>query len=126
MKGQTEGRTVVLHPKAQYTLQAWLRHWQARQSLHPSLYLFPSHKGTNCPISRIQAWQLLQQAFQACGMTGRLGTHSLRKTFAQHVYQTSQRNLLMTQKALGHKWVTTTQAYLSVEDAEIEAVILAM
>ena len=50
----------------------------------------------------------------------------MRKTFAMRFYQQSQRVLLKTQKALGHKWITTTQRYLHVDEADIEAVILAM
>jgi hypothetical protein len=34
--------------------------------------------------------------------------------------------LLERQRALGHKWVSTTQQYIDINDAEIDAVILAM
>jgi site-specific recombinase XerD len=69
---------------------------------------------------------VLQQAFQHCGLQGALGMHAMRKTFAMRFYQQSQRDLLKTQKALGHKWITTTQRYLHVDEADIEALILAM
>jgi hypothetical protein len=50
----------------------------------------------------------------------------MRKTFALRFYQQSGGNLLERQRALGHKWVSTTQQYIDINDAEIDAVILAM
>lgn len=50
----------------------------------------------------------------------------MRKTFALRFYQQSGGNLLKLQRALGHKWVSTTQQYIDINDAEIDAVILAM
>ena len=125
MKRHLAGRVVRLHPEAREALWAWLAHWQGR-TLHPSQVLFPSRKGTNRPITREHANASLQQAFRACGLTGPLGPHSMRKTFALRFYQQSGGNLLKLQRALGHKWVSTTQQYIDINDAEIDAVILAM
>jgi integrase len=125
MKQRMEGRRVPLHPEARAALEAWLTHRSARQALHPSLVLFPSRKGVNRPLRPVQAWQALQDVFRACGLVGQLGTHCMRKTFAKRVYVTSNRNLLYTKKALGHRRLSTTEAYLDVDDAEVEAIILA-
>jgi site-specific recombinase XerD len=126
MKRHLAGRVVRLHPEAQEAIRAWLTHWQRGKTLHPSQVLFPSRKGTNRPITREHANACLQQAFRACGLTGPLGTHSMRKTFALRFYRQSGGNLLKLQRALGHKWVSTTQQYIDINDAEIDAVILAM
>jgi integrase len=125
MKQRMEGRRVPLHPEARAALEAWLTHRAGRQVLHPSLYLFPSRKGVNQPLRPVQAWQAPQDVFRACGLVGQLGTHCMRKTFAKRVYVTSNRNLLYTKKALGHRRLSTTEAYLDVDDAEVEAIILA-
>jgi integrase len=61
MKGQTAGRTLPLHTDAKRALAAWLDHYGHA----PDLVLFPSRKGVNKPLSRVQAWQLLQKAAQA-------------------------------------------------------------
>jgi site-specific recombinase XerD len=60
----------------------------------------------------------------ACGLTGRLGTHSMRKTFAITMYQRLNENTFKVQQALGHKWITSTQAYLPINEAEISAALL--
>jgi site-specific recombinase XerD len=84
-----------------------------------------SFGGKNRPISRIQAWYILTEAYRTNGLTGKLGTHSLRKTFANKVYEKLGHDLLKTQRALGHKNLDSTLAYLSFREDEIEAAILA-
>jgi integrase len=102
------------------------RGYQARDTLlSPNLVLFPSRKGTNKAITPVQAYQIFQRACDACGLAGRLGTHSMRKTFAITMYQRLNENIFKVQQALGHKWITSTQAYLPVNEAEISAAILA-
>ena len=60
----------------------------------------------------------LMAAFDAAGLNGKLGTHSMRKSFAQRLY--SQTNdIFVVQEMLGHKNVATTQKYLGVNYAEV-------
>lgn len=59
--------------------------------------LFPSRKGRKA-ISRVQAWQILNDAGKEAGIE-RIGTHTLRKTFGYHVYQQTN-NLGLVQKLL--------------------------
>src|SRR5699024_1180115 len=54
-------------------------------SANPDDFLFPSRKG-NAPISRVQAWRILNSAAERAGVDIAIGTHSLRKTFAYHAY----------------------------------------
>ena len=68
---------------------------------------------------------MLMDAFCACGLTGRLGTHTLRKTFAITMYERLDENIFKVQQALGHKWITSTQAYLPINAEEIKRAILA-
>lgn len=123
MKGQGEGRTVPLHPQARAELAAWAAALQARGAA-PSSPLFPSQKGGT--ITRMQAWALLTNAYKRAGLSGRgVGVHGLRKTFAGKMYRRLERDLMKTQKALGHKSVTSTAAYLSFAEAEVDAAITA-
>ncbi len=126
MKKKTEGRTVVLHPEAKAALAAWLKALQATAELLPTMALFQSREGVNRPISRVQAWRILEDAYATNGLTGKLGTHSLRKTFANRVYDKLGHDLVKTQRALGHKNVNSTVSYLSFREEEIDAAILAM
>jgi integrase len=126
MKRNTEGRTVVVHPKAQAALPAWLAALAAAGALLPSRYLFASRKGVNRPICRETANQILHDAYAVNGLSGQLGTHSLRKTFANHVYDKLGRDLVKTQRAMGHKNIHSTVSALSFCEAEIDQAILAL
>jgi integrase len=126
MKGKRRSRTVVLHPLARRALAAWLAELSHRTgTLDPEGYVFKSHKGANRPISRVQAWRILKEAYEANGLTGTLATHSLRKTFAHRVYEASGRDVVCTQRALGHAHIGTTMHYLGIKDEAVDAAILA-
>jgi integrase len=129
MKQQQEGRTMRLNAEAKTALQVWLSHWQSREPLllqQPERYCFPSRKGSNRPLTRIQAWKAFERAFARCGLSGTLGTHCMRKTFGMHIYERTGHNLRATQRALGHAHITSTERYLPYDDQEIEAAVLAM
>jgi site-specific recombinase XerD len=126
MKGQRAGRTVPLHPDAQAAIAVWLVDLKALVELTPATYLFRSRKGQNRPISRVQVWQILKDAYSSNGLTGKLGTHSLRKTFARRIYAKVDRDLLDTQQALGHVSITSTVHYLDVRQERVDAAILGL
>lgn len=48
-------------------------------------YLFKSKKNNN-PISRQQAYRIINTAAKEAGIGDRIGTHTLRKTFGYHAY----------------------------------------
>jgi integrase len=134
MKRQLEGRTVLLHPEARAALAAWLAELQAAGPCPPTTYVFRSRKGQNRPISRRQALRVLREVYEANELTGPLGTHAMRKTFANQVYQhlcarraagEAVDPFRLTSKALGHRSLTSTDGYLSFLEADIEAAILA-
>ena len=82
-------------------------------------WLFPSRlaKG-NRPVHRQTAHTALKTAFIAAGLNGKLATHSLRKSFAQRLYDATD-DIYAVQEMLGHKNVTTTQRYLGVNYAKV-------
>jgi len=126
MKKKVEGRTVALHPDAKAALQTWLDERKADGTLLPTMALFQSRKGVNRPISPVQAWRILEGAYSTNGLTRTLGTHSMRKTFANRVYEKLNHDLVKTQRALGHKNINSTVSYLSFREEEIDAAILAV
>ena len=67
-------------------------------------------------MNRQTAHEMLKQAFTAAGLNGKLATHSLRKSFAQRVYEQSG-DIYLVQELLGHLSVSTTQKYLGVNYA---------
>ena len=56
---------------------------------------------------------------------GKLATHSLRKSFAQRVYDQSG-DIYLVQELLGHKNISTTQRYLGVNYADARAAVEGM
>ena len=67
-------------------------------------------------MSRRTAHDVLKSAFEAAGLNGKLATHSLRKSFAQRVYEQSG-DIYLVQELLGHANVSTTQKYIGVNYA---------
>ena len=126
MKKKTEGRTVLLHPDAKAALAGWISEMQVGGQLPADTFVFLSRKGRNQPVSRVQAWRILRTAYEANEMTGNLGTHSMRKTFASKVYDLLDHDLVKTQRALGHRNINSTAQYLSFREEEIDAAILAI
>jgi integrase len=120
MKRKTEGRTVLLHPDAKAAIAAWL----LESELQATDYLFQSRQGG--AMTRQQAWAILREAYETNGLTGQLGTHAMRKTFANRVYEKLGHDLVKTQRALGHKNINSTVSYLSFAEADIDAAVLAI
>jgi site-specific recombinase XerD len=121
MKKKQEGRTVILHSQAKEAITAWVKEIG---EVPPDTMLFKSREGENKAINRRTAWGILEKAFAAAGMTGKLGTHSMRKTFAKRVHEKVGKDLIKTQKALGHKNINSTVSYLSFAEEEIDEAIL--
>lgn len=79
--------------------------------------LFPSrNKNGTVALNRQTAHEMLKKAFIDAGLNGKLATHSLRKSFAQRLYEESA-DIYLVQELLGHKNVATTQKYLGVNYA---------
>ena len=128
----TLGRTVPLHPEARAALSVWLEVLQRmlKGNLDPQTPVFCSRvkdprSGLKRAISREQAWRILKEAFEANELTGKLGTHAMRKSFANRMYDKLSHDLVKTQRALGHKNINSTVAYLSFREEEIDAAIVA-
>lgn len=124
MKKKMEGRTVALHPEARTAVETWVRELAAAGHTHPHTYVFRSREGANRALNRRSAWAMLKKAYGARGLTGKTGTHSMRKTFAKRIHEKLGRDIMKTQKALGHARITSTCSYLSFAEEEVEDAIL--
>ena len=90
--------------------------------------LFPSrNKQGTVAMNRQTAHDMLKAAFMAAGLNGKIATHSLRKSFAQRVYEHAG-DIYLVQELLGHRNVATTQKYIGVSYASareaVEAIAL--
>ena len=125
VKKKTQGRTVPLHPEAKEALKAWLDEMERRGLLKPDVPVFLSQKkGEIRALDKRSAWRILKNAFRKAGLSGKLATHTLRKTFARKVHEALGRDLFATQIALGHKNIATTVRYLSTSVETINQAIL--
>jgi integrase len=131
MKGKASGRTVPLHAEARAALSVWLEVLQKRLKGHldPLTLVFCSRvkdpsTGLRRAISREQGWRILHDAFAAHGLEGKLGTHAMRKTFCNRVYEALRHDLVKTQRAMGHANINSTVQYLSFREEDITDAIL--
>lgn len=111
MKGKHASRTVPLHPEAKEALNLL--------------------RGITCgdkpfTLNRFQYHRRLKAATKAAGVVGRVSSHSMRKTLAQRVYIKSGKDLIATQRALGHKSPVATQHYLSIGQDVVDQLILSV
>ena len=102
-------------------LIAW--HREQYRTARASRPLFPSRNGNGRKkMSRRAAHDVLQIAFESAGLNGKLATHSLRKSFAQRLYNETN-DIFAVQEMLGHKNVSTTQRYLGVNYSDIREAV---
>jgi len=65
-------------------------------------------------LSRVQAYRVMRSVGADMGLD-RIGTHCMRKTYAQSQYKATG-DIVATQKELNHKYLTTTILYLADGD----------
>jgi integrase len=94
------------------------------EPLNPEAYLFPNRYGH--PISVVHAWRVLLRACGEVSIAGRVGLHSMRKSFAQAVHEATGNDLFKTQQLLGHSSPLTTVRYLESSQPELDAVVLSL
>ena len=86
--------------------------------------LFQSRKGVKA-ISRVQAYRILSDAAAHVGITDAVGTHTLRKTFGYHAYQSGV-DITRIQKLLNHSAPSITLAYIGITKEELDAVYISL
>jgi site-specific recombinase XerD len=119
-KGKIEGRSVALNQKAQELIKELVEGY----GLKDTDPLFLSRKGKS--LGRKQAWKILTDAFEKANVYEHVSCHSMRKTLAAKVFKASNGSLVLTQKALGHKNISSTVSYLAVEESEVDSLIMGL
>ena len=91
VKGGEVSRAVPVNRDGRTAIEAIIAwHWERYKNTSSDRPLFPSrHKSGTVPLHRQSAHQMLKKAFIAAGLNGKIATHSLRKSFAQRVYEHS-------------------------------------
>lgn len=86
--------------------------------------LFISRKG-NKPITRVQAYRILNEGAKTIGITDSIGTHTLRKTFGYHAYQNGT-DITRIQKLLNHSAPSVTLSYIGITKEELDNVYISL
>jgi site-specific recombinase XerD len=84
-------------------------------------YLFISRKGDNKPISRVQAWEVLNNAAHTVGIRESIGTHTLRKSFGYHAYRQGT-DITLLMKIFNHSTPSITLRYIGITQDDINNV----
>lgn len=107
------------HIKAFYinnSVQIELKKYMSLYELHVDDYLFKSKKNDQ-PISRQQAYRIINLAAKEVGIPGKIGTHTLRKTFGYHAYRKGIAiSILM--KIFNHHSSSETLRYIGIDKTE--------
>ncbi|SHJ45560.1 Phage integrase family protein [Clostridium cavendishii DSM 21758] len=77
-------------------------------------YLFASKKGYNTPITRVQAYRILNQAATKCKLK-EVGTHTMRKTFGYFHYK-QYKDVAILQDIFNHSAPSVTLRYIGITD----------
>lgn len=82
-------------------------------------YLFKGRNGENKPINRVMAYMIINQACKKAQITDNVGTHTLRKTFGYHHYQTFH-DVAILQYLLNHSSPSITLRYIGITQDNVE------
>lgn len=102
-----------LHPSLRKDLEDYIN----RNGLVDGEYLFKSRKGTNKPITRQRAWQIIKQLANQVKVSYIVGCHSLRKYFAREYYEQTG-DLIGLKEMLNHSSETVTLRYICWEEED--------
>lgn len=85
-------------------------------------YLFASRKGDD-PITVDGIRKIIKNTAKEAGVNQNIGSHSLRKTFAFHVWheaEDKEKALVILSYIMNHSSVATTRKYIGIMDEEAE------
>lgn len=115
-KKTRKAKDFPINTPARTALGEYLR---AEQLCNESV-LFPSRKGCKA-ISPVQAWRIISDAAKSAGISERIGTHSMRKTFAYHAYKKGV-DISHLQQLLNHASQTETLRYMGILRDDLDEV----
>jgi site-specific recombinase XerD len=129
--GKASSRTIPLFPGTHPHILAWLvrmaamLHVKDPKAIDPATPLFLSRvrnkDGSPRAIARETAWRIIKAIARENELSGKVGTHSTRKTRAHKVYTWSN-DIRVVQRILDHRILASTEAYLkSLTEREVWA-----
>ena len=102
-----KSKLVALHPNAVKALYAYIGHAAPNSPLI-------INNSTHAPISRQHAHRIIEEAAKAVRIPHRVSSHSLRKTFGYHSWQSGTSPVVLM-AIFNHSSYDVTKRYLGVE-----------
>lgn len=114
-------RQIPLNLEARETIEDFIE-WKRDygESLGMTAPLFVSRKKGG-RLTRIQAHRILKKAYNENELTGKVTTHSMRKSFATNLAQNNP--LKIVKELLGHSSLAITDKYLSVTEDDLRSAV---
>ena len=95
-----------------------------RSERKPEEYLFLSRKYLNQPLSVYAVTHYVQSWCDQIGLRGNYGAHTLRKTWTYQMRTQYGVSWEILSKRLNHSNPAVTRRYMSVQDEEVESILL--
>jgi integrase/recombinase XerD len=111
----TKGSKDRLVPLSQRLLHQLRDYWRSHR---PRPWLFPGAHGDS-PLSIAAAQKVCGRAVRAAGLTKRVSMHTLRHSYATHLFEAGV-DLLTVQKLLGHRHFSTTARYIRLSSRHVQ------
>lgn len=109
LSNNPEGKAIFLNNNVRHALCAYV----GDSDLGSDSFLFRTKKH-NKPITRQQAYRIINQAARSVGIQGKVGTHTIRKTFGYHAYSKGIA-VSIIQGIFGHASPSETLRYLGID-----------
>lgn len=107
-------RAIEIRPPVKKAIEIFLKDTGAYDL---NEYLFKDRRkgkeDINKPITRVRAWQMINDWGRKAGVTYRIGTHTLRKVFGTFAFKAGI-DLVYISEELGHRNVEVTRRYLGI------------
>jgi len=122
IKEQKTGKTRKVHFNSQ--IKEALAHYIKRTGIFDlDQYLFTNERSKlNRPITRVRAYQLINEWCRTVGIKHKIGGHSLRKTFGYHLRMQGV-SIERISNLLNHRNIGVTFRYIGINDDENKEVI---
>ena len=112
-----KARQIPLNIEARETIETLIEWKKANsETIEADAPLFASRKQGG-RLTRVQAHRILKQAYNENQLTGKVTTHSMRKSFATNLAQNNP--LKIVKELLGHSSLAITDKYLSVTEEDL-------
>lgn len=114
-----KGREIPLHPHVLGALRQCYLHRKGE-------YIFASNRKEAKAISRVQAWRIIHAAAVALGICGKIGCHSLRKTWGYHAWNSGKVSPVVIMEIYNHSDYEVTRRYLGVAQDDLDDAYLGL